>query len=699
MADIRTREKVKDVRTIDRLQAATHHVKEGYVRTKEQMAEEVSGRESSPSGYASDQMEREVQRGTETVVREGEKRGMAAASMAKRKLGDMKERREEKTDTGTDGTDEKNNELLPKETGTDASSGMSFEGEKAGWERPGQAWSSGHDEQGLDTDLRQRQSAGRSRIQERAESARTLRQREEAEGVRGWNERDQTGLLPDQDAKTGKERREKLLFGKTGDGKEGYRDGRLSGMKEESSLKRQDAAAKRDSWIRTKEQTGRDIKEPAHALGNWNRPSFKHIWGGGRTVKTGEIREGIQASIWALPDHAAFRQKTWAVQSYQAAARKGAQTAGSNTITTSKGIAAGLRKTAASAKTLAEGTKALGGLLWPACGTAVLIVLFIALFGGFFLTSAGNDPEGNGQTVSQEVIAYTPVITQYARQYGIPQFVTAIQAMMMQESGGQGTDPMQSSECPYNTRFPNSPGAITEPEYSIQVGIQYFASCLQEAACLSPMDMDRLSLAWQGYNYGNGYITWAVSNFGGYSEANALVFSQQQAASHGWSGYGDPQYVPHVMRYYQYRGGGMAEGGLLVQVAKSQLGNQGGQPYWSWYGFESRQPWCACFVSWCADQCGYLEAGLVPKFSACEEGIRWFTERGQYHPRDHVPEPGDLVFFDWGNDGSYDHVGIVEYVEDGMVHTIEGNTSDSCAERSYPLGDSRICGFGSVGQP
>ena len=86
--------------------------------------------------------------------------------------------------------------------------------------------------------------------------------------------------------------------------------------------------------------------------------------------------------------------------------------------------------------------------------------------------------------------------------------------------------------------------------------------------------------------YGNGYITWAVSNFGGYSEANALVFSQQQAASHGWSGYGDPQYVPHVMRYYQYRGGGMAEGGLLVQVAKSQLGNQGGQPYWSWYGTE-----------------------------------------------------------------------------------------------------------------
>lgn len=500
MADIRTREKVKDVRTIDRLQAATHHAKEGYVRTKEQMAEEVSGRESSPSGYATDQMEREVERGTETAVREGARRGMAAVSLTWKKVRDMKERREEKTDTSTDGTDEKNNEFLPKETGTDASSDIPFEREQAGWERSSPARSSGHDEQGSDTDLRQRQSAGRNRIQERTESARKIRQWDEAEGTKGWNKGDETGLLLDQDAETGKEGREKILFGKTGDGKNGYRDSRLSGMREESSLKRQDVVAKRDSWVRTKEQTGRDIKEPAHAAGNWNRPSFKHIWGGGRTVKTGEIREGIQASAWALPDHAAFRQKAWAVQSYQAAVRKGVQTAGKNTLTISKGIAAGLRKTAASAKALAEGTKALGGLLWPACSTAVLIILFIALFGGFFLTSAGNDPEGNGQTVSQEIIAYTPVITQYARQYGIPQFVTAIQAMMMQESGGQGTDPMQSSECPFNTRFPNSPGAITEPEYSIQVGIQYFASCLQEAACESPMDMDRLSLAWQGYN-------------------------------------------------------------------------------------------------------------------------------------------------------------------------------------------------------
>ena len=120
---------------------------------------------------------------------------------------------------------------------------------------------------------------------------------------------------------------------------------------------------------------------------------------------------------------------------------------------------------------------------------------------------------------------------------------------MMQKSGGRGTDPMQCSESPYNTRFSHSPGSITDPDYSIEVGVQTFADCIRQAGCSSPQDLDKLKLAWQGYNYGNGYIGWALQR-GGYTEANALQFSQEQAASHGWSSYGDPQYVPHVMRYY-----------------------------------------------------------------------------------------------------------------------------------------------------
>ena len=154
-----------------------------------------------------------------------------------------------------------------------------------------------------------------------------------------------------------------------------------------------------------------------------------------------------------------------------------------------------------------------------------------------------------------------------------------IQAIMMQESGGRGTDPMQASECPYNTRYPNSPGAIQDPEYSIQVGVQYYADCVEQAGCESPADMGRLQLSWQGYNYGKGYIGWALANYGGYSLENALEFSQQQAASHGWSGYGDPEYVPHVQRYYS---GGNIFAGLfgnqqIVNIAKAEIGASNGQ--------------------------------------------------------------------------------------------------------------------------
>ena len=100
---------------------------------------------------------------------------------------------------------------------------------------------------------------------------------------------------------------------------------------------------------------------------------------------------------------------------------------------------------------------------------------------------------------------------------------------------------------PYNTQYPNTPGAIQDADYSIKVGVQYYADCVREAGCESPQDMDKLKLSLQGYNYGNGYISWAIRNHGGYSEANALQFSQEQAAAHGWPRYGDPEYVPHVL--------------------------------------------------------------------------------------------------------------------------------------------------------
>lgn len=140
--------------------------------------------------------------------------------------------------------------------------------------------------------------------------------------------------------------------------------------------------------------------------------------------------------------------------------------------------------------------------------------------------------------------------------------------------------------------------------------------------------------------------------------------------------------------------------GEIVVVALSQLGNVGGQPYWSWYGFESRVDWCACFISWCANECGYLDAGAIPRFASCSIGIRWFRERGLWQDSSYEPRPGDLIFFDWddedeGQDGAADHVGIVEKVEGGIVYTVEGNSGDSCRENRYAIGHYEIYGYGT----
>ena len=139
----------------------------------------------------------------------------------------------------------------------------------------------------------------------------------------------------------------------------------------------------------------------------------------------------------------------------------------------------------------------------------------------------------------------------------------------------------------------------------------------------------------------------------------------------------------------------------IVTVALSQVGNVGGEPYWSWYGFGSRVDWCACFVSWCADQCGYIDTGVVPKYAGCVNGVQWFKDRGQWIDGSAEPVPGMIIFFDWDNkgssgpqDGQSDHTGIVQKVENGIVYTVEGNSGDSCRVNRYSVGHYEILGYG-----
>lgn len=147
----------------------------------------------------------------------------------------------------------------------------------------------------------------------------------------------------------------------------------------------------------------------------------------------------------------------------------------------------------------------------------------------------------------------------------------------------------------------------------------------------------------------------------------------------------------------------------ILSVAKSQLGQKGGQPYWSWYGFNDRVAWCACFVSWCANQCGLIENGQIPRYSVCDNGIAYFKEKDRWQDREtgYLPVQGDIIFFNWlekdenGNlyqDEKSDHTGIVEYYDSSTnkVYTIEGNSGDECKERSYNADDIQIMGYGTM---
>ena len=444
--------------------------------------------------------------------------------------------------------------------------------------------------------------------------------------------------------------------------------------------------------IKTKRQTEKTIKQSVRSTGKTVKTAAKG------TVKSAE--KSVKTA--QATSKAAIKTTETSVKTAQAAAKasvkatqRAAQAAKATAKATAEATKAAVRATIAAVKAIIAGTKALISAIIAGGWVAVVIILIIVLFGCAVSLFGGGGNSNSYTPVSAEVEAYEPLIQQYARQHGIPEYTELIKAVMMQESGGRGNDPMQASECGYNTRYPNTPNGITDPEYSINVGIQNLAACLSAAEVENPIEMEHIKLALQGYNFGNGYISWAKTNYGGYSYANAVEFSTTQAERLGWDSYGDTQYVSHVLRYYPY-GRAFTGGGnqAIVEVALTQLGNEGGQPYWSWYGFEGRVEWCACFVSWCANECGYIDTGVIPKFAGCVLGSQWFMDRGQWQDGSFEPSAGHIIFFDWEGDGVTDHVGIVERAENGTVYTVEGNSGDTCRQNRYAIGSSVIYGYG-----
>ena len=317
--------------------------------------------------------------------------------------------------------------------------------------------------------------------------------------------------------------------------------------------------------IKTRQQSRKTIKTTARNAEKAVKSTAKgSVKTAERGVKTAQATS--KATIKTAEQTAKATKE--AAKASAKAAQKAAQAAKATAKATAEATKTAVRATIAAVKVIIAGTKALISALIAGGWVSVVIILIVVLLGCAVSLFGGGGGSNAYTPVSAEVEAYEPLIQKYAKQYGIPEYVELIKAVMMQESGGRGLDPMQAAEGSFNTRYPHEPNGIQDPEYSIQCGVQELKAALISAEVENPIDMEHIKLALQGYNFGNGYISWAKTNYGGYSYANAVEFSTMQAQRLGWESYGDTQSRPCVTLLPVWTG----------VHKRRQSGNRGGRP-------------------------------------------------------------------------------------------------------------------------
>ena len=455
------------------------------------------------------------------------------------------------------------------------------------------------------------------------------------------------------------------------------------------------AAHKGQSSIKTVERAGKTVKQSARSTG---RATAKTAKGTVKTVKTAEktAKTAIKTSQQAAK--AAQRTARTAKAAAQAA-RASAKAA----VTTAK---ATVKATIAAVKAMIAATKALIAAIAAGGWIAVVVIVIICLIGliassAFGIFFSGEDT-GTGQTMQT-------VVREINQGYDnrLDEIKTGNAHDVLEMSGSRAVWPEELAVYAVKaTTDPDTPqevATIDDAKKELLKEIFWAMNEVSYSSSTAPHDV----VTETDDGHGNIvettttvtettlYIT--VSHRTADEMADLYNFTADQRRQLAELLAEENRSIWSAVLY------GIGAGdGEIVAVALSQIGNVGGQPYWSWYGFGSRVDWCACFVSWCANECGYIDAGVIPKFAGCSNGVQWFKDRGLWQDNSYEPRPGDIIFFDWDNKGSSgpqdglpDHVGIVENVENGIVYTVEGNSGDSCRERGYPIGHYEICGYGT----
>lgn len=392
-----------------------------------------------------------------------------------------------------------------------------------------------------------------------------------------------------------------------------------------------------------------------------SRPSFRVTESATQAVTQGSVRKG-------------------------SAMGRRARTAASRAKSVAKGVSA-------AAKAAAGAARSLGSLLLAGGGAALAVVLLVCLAGlvvgsAFGIFFSGED-SGSGQTIHTAIRA---INQEYEDRLEGVRASHPHDALEMSGARAAWKEVLAVYAVKTTTDADGADVASVD-EKKIQHLSEVFWEMNQIAASVEARTETNEGEEGEAVEVETAVLVITVSHKTAWEMADQLRFDQNQREqlrellSEEYDG------LWNELLY------GIAGGsGDLVAVALSQVGQVGGEPYWSWYGFGSRVEWCACFVSWCAGQCGLLEDGVIPKFASCGAGVNWFQSRGQWLDGTATPEPGMIIFFRWyGSDSLIaDHVGIVERVENGRVYTIEGNSNNMVRQNSYPVGYGEIVGYGNT---
>ena len=467
------------------------------------------------------------------------------------------------------------------------------------------------------------------------------------------------------------------------------------------SLEKQGIRTTRNKGVKVAEQTQKTVKQSARSTG---KKTIKTVGKGSaktaqKTVKTAERTAKTTVKTAQRTAKAAQKTAQVTVKTAQRAAQA-ARAAAKAAVVTVKAIA---KATALAIKAIIAGTKALIATIAAGGWVAVLVIIVICLIGmilgsvfGIFFSDEDSGTGMSMQTVVQEIN------TEYDTKLQEEKNSVSYDVLEMSGSRAVWKEVLAVYSVKTNTDQDNPQEVATMDDGKKQLLKDIFWEMNQ----ISSRTESKTETVITETDDGHGNIVETESTV---TQTYLYITVSHKTAEEMAAQYGFNEeqkgYLAELLAdennslWSQVLYGITGGDGQIVTVALSQVGNVGGQPYWSWYGFNSRVEWCACFVSWCANECGYIDAGVIPKYAGCVNGVQWFKDRGQWLDGSAEPAPGMIIFFDWadesGQDGLSDHTGIVQKVENGKVYTVEGNSSDSCRVNEYSIGYYEILGYGA----